>query len=224
MDSRPPFATGAQRLRLLYSLPLTSRDTAILVIGCAADADAAFDRTALDVKVDIVSPGSAMAESAFDVVALPGCLTHGDRGPAPAASPDGLLQAAHAALRPGGAIVGHLDHLLSAHGVRQTLQGRASPGNWYRCRSVASAARMVRTLLRAGFAAPQCFYVEPQIAAPMAIVPVHPKAARNHFLRAIRRTRDEYSLPGYALRMALARLRLGGALQPHLFFWARRQC
>ena len=77
---------------------------------------------------------------------------------------------------------------------------------------------------RLGFAGSECFYVEPRIAAPMTAVPVHPLAARNHFLRAIRRTRDQYSLPGYFLRMALARMRLGGALQPHLFFWAQRPC
>ena len=223
MDSRPPFASGAQRLRLLYTLPLTGRESAILVIGSAADADAVFDRTAPHAKVDIVSPGSRVATSAFDVVALPGCLTDGGRQAVPSESPEQLLQAAYSALRPGGVVIGHLDHLLSAHAVRQALQGRGLDA-WYRCRNLASAGRCGRILVRAGFAAPQCFYVEPRIAAPMAIVPVHPQAARSHFLRVIRRARGQYSLPGYVLRMALAGLRLGGALQPHLFFWARRPC
>lgn len=225
MDSRPPFATGAERLRLLYRLPLTGRETRILVIGSRAEADAVFDRASHHATVDAIATDATTTSSGFDVVALPGSLLHSSgQHQGPSGSPERLLRLAYAALRPGGIVVGHLDHLLSAHGLRQMLLGRVGIGSWIRCRPLISGPRCRRTLMRLGFEGSECFYIEPQIAAPMAVVPVHPLAARSHFLRAIRRTRNQYSLPGFVLRMALASVRLGGALQPHLFFWAQRPC
>ena len=227
MDSRPPFATGAERLRLLYKLPLTGQESRILVIGSAADADAVFDRGTQRAEIEVVAPATPMASSAFDVVALPGALTcYGvdDGLRRPPVAPHHLLRLAYAALRPGGTVIGHLDHLQSLHGLKHVLQGRlgiaSSLGGW----RIGSGAGCRSALFRSGFVGAECFYVEPRIAAPMAVVPVHPLAARSHFLRAIRRTRAQYSAAGYVLRLALAGVRLGGALQPHLFFWARRPC
>lgn len=229
MDSRPPFATGGERLRLLYRLPLTGRESRILVMGSQAEADAVFDRDSQHTTIDAIQPDARTALSDYDVVALPGsllridsdsgCIVHGLPGP-----PEHLLRLAYSALRPGGTVVGHLDHLLSAHGLGQALRGCIGIGSWIRCRPLISGPKCLETLMRLGFEGSECFYVEPQIAAPMTAVPVHPLAARSHFIRAIRRTRDQYSLPGFVLRMALARVRLGGALQPHLFFWAQRPC
>jgi hypothetical protein len=229
VDSRPPFATSTERLRLLYRLPLTGRETRILVIGSQAEADAVFDPASQHTTVDAIQAGATTTLSNYDVVALPGSLLRinsesGGVVQARSGPPEQLLRLAYSVLRPGGIVVGHLDHLLSAHGLRQTVFGRIGIGSWVRCRPLISAPRCLGTLMRMGFEGSECFYVEPQIAAPMTVVPIHPLAARSHFLRAIRRTRDQYSLPGFVLRMALAHVRLGGALQPHLFFWARRPC
>lgn len=227
MDLRPPFATGAERLRLLYRLPLTGRESRILVIGTATEAASAFDPGTRSAVIEVVVPGEPVRSSAFDVVALPGALAAGNADPLPRlapVAPERLLALAYSALRPGGIVIGHLDHLLSVHGLRGVLRGRVGLGPWLRGWPIITGPRCQDALVKSGFEAPECFYVEPQIAAPMAIVPVHPVAARSHFLRAIRRTRGQYSPPGYALRLALAGVRLGGALQPHLFFWARRPC
>lgn len=227
MDTRPPYARGEARLRLLYRLPLSGREETILAIGGIDQARAALDRDALRASIDVVGADAPAASSRYDAVVLPGSLTGAGEGGPPgrrSIGPAALLGRAHTALRPGGIVVGHLDHLASAHGVRQVLQGQISPGAWLRCRAVASGAQCHRALVDAGFDEPECFYVEPRIESPMVLVPVHALAARSHFLRAIRRTRGQYSTPGFLLRMALARIRLGGILQPHLFFWARRPC
>ena len=227
MDSQPPFATGAQRLRLLYRLPLTGREARILVIGSHAEAEAVFGKALPHATIEVVEPGTPIVSSGFDAVALPGSLVRGEVGAhrqESVVSPEQLLQLAYSSLRPGGIVLGHLDHLLSAHGLRRAAQGRSTLVSWLRCRSVISGPRCQRTLSRLGFIGAECFFVEPQIEAPMAVVSVHPLTAKSHFLRAIRRTRAQYSAAGYVLRMTLAGLQLGGVLQPHLFFWAKRPC
>jgi hypothetical protein len=40
---------------------------------------------------------------------------------------------------------------------------------------------------------------------------------------AIRRTHVHYTSPGYATCLMLASLGLGGLLQPHVFFWAKKR-
>ena len=226
-DLRPPFATGAQRLRLLYQLPLTGQEARILVIGSRLQAEAAFGGPLRHMRIEIAEPGAPIQSSGFDAVALPGSLLRSETDVGQQAAnvvPEHLLQMAFLALRPGGIVVGHLDHLMSAHALRALAQGHATLDTWLRCRSMRSGPRCQETLSRLGFAEAECFFVEPKIEAPMAVVSVHPLAAKSHFLRAIRRTRGQYSAFGYFVRMTLARLRLGGTLQPHLFFWAKRPC
>jgi hypothetical protein len=226
LDSRPPYASGEQRLRLLYRLAMTGQEQRVLVIGTPAAATAAFELDAMGRACDVVPPGAAVATSAFDAVALPGGLMDllGQRPPQDQAPAAVMLRQALDAVRPGGIVVGHFDHLSSAHGLRRTLRGQLPLGTWIKGRALMSGARCLQTLKSHGFAQAECFYVEPQISAPMALIPVHPLAARGHFLRAIRRTRGQYSSLGFAARMALAACGLGGALQPQLFFWARRAC
>lgn len=227
MDSRPPFATGAQRLRLLYQLPLTGLESRILVIGSRSEAEAAFGVALERSSVEVAEPGTLIVSSGFDAVALPGSLVRSGATAGhqvTAGSPERLLRLAFSSLRPGGIVVGHLDHLLSVHGLRRAVQGQVELASWLRCRGLLSGPRCQKTLGRLGFVGAECFFVEPRIESPMAVVAVHPLTAKTHFLRAIRRTRGQYSFAGYFARMMLAGLRLGGALQPHLFFWAKRPC
>lgn len=227
MSSKPPYAADAARFRLLYRLPLSSTVRRILVIGSDSDADAAFDRASHEIEIEVVEPFASIADSTFDVVALPDCLPAGcaNRQVRAASKPsEGLLPTAYAALRPGGVVVGHLDHLASTYGLKQLLGGKYRGGTWSGALSLMTGSACRRTLTNAGFVEPECFYVEPRISAPMVLVPIHARAARRHFLRAIRRTRSHHTMPGHLLRMALAGLGYGGLLQPNLFFWARRPC
>jgi hypothetical protein len=66
--------------------------------------------------------------------------------------------------------------------------------------------------------------VRPNIAAPMGLIPADRVAARAEFLRSVRAMRGHYSVFGYAPRLLLAWLGLGGLQQGQLFFWARRPC
>lgn len=141
-------------------------------------------------------------------------------GPGPRA----LLNHAWDSLRPGGLVVGHLEQMKSVHGLRDLLM---QPSTWHTAMQrwpVASAPRCLHALKRAGFDEVECYFVEPRISAPTVLVPSRAAAARWHFVRAVRRNRALYGLPGYAARLALAGFGLGGLLQPHLFFTARKPC
>ena len=227
MDTSPPYATGTQRLRLLYRFAMAGDEARVLVMGSKVDAGMIFDLHRRGLGVEVLQPGQSGDAIGFDLVALPGCLTGslaGDHRSAAALLPDALLRRAYEALRPGGVVVGHLDHLLSLHALRRTLKGELPWTTWSRCHQVTSGPRCLRSLDRAGFVGRECFYVEPQLFAAKALVPMDAAASRGHFVRTIRRTRGQYSNGGFWLRMTLAGMHLGRWLQPHLFFWARRPC
>lgn len=198
-----------------------------LVIGSHDDVGRVFDIPGKAINVEVLEPGTMSPVSGFDVVVLPGCLVcsvaRDDRS-ADDLSPGTLLRQAYDALRPGGVVVGHLDHLLSLHGLRRTLRGQLPWAVWSRSHRLMSGPRCLRALDRSGFIESECFYVEPQLASAKALVPLHALAARGHFLRTIRRARGQYSNIGFGLRMTLAGVHLGRLLQPQLFFWARRPC
>jgi SAM-dependent methyltransferase len=215
-----------QRLRLLYGMAMTGQEKRVLIIGPVAAEASVFDPDAVSSHIEVVRSGAESAGTGFDAVVLPGGLQDaaGSMSDDDRPMPVRLLRQAHDALRPGGVVVGHCNHLVSAHGLRQILSGRIPVESWISGRGLMSGNGCLRALARQGFTAAECYYVEPQMADPMALVPVHTVAARKHFYRAIRRTRGQYSGIGFGVRMALATCGLGGLLQPQLFFWARRPC
>lgn len=215
MDADFPYAEDIARLRLLYRLQATTGD--LLVIGAAQMAS----ELARDWPGRCRLAGSwrsvGVSEGPFDVVALPGWAAGGVRD---AATGDELRRV-HDLLRPGGWVIGHADQACT---LRRMLAGR---GWWAALRPETFVRRppgCIAALQSAGFAAPEVWYVRPNIAAPMGLIPTEPTAARAEFLRSVRATRGHYSLPGYVPRLLLAWLGLGGLQQGQLFFWARRPC
>ncbi len=226
MDASPPFAADVERLRLLYRLPLRGDEARILVVGSGVDAERLLDVGACTAAVT-VSARPDGGDTPFDAVMLPLCLLGDDEHSI--GTPNGqplaaMLAQAKASMLPGGVVVGHLENIASLASVRSALRGGVSWSGWRSWRGAWGASACLRTLHDAGFEAAECFYVEPRISAPMTIVPRSPLSARAHFVRAIRRTHGHYSMAGYLTRLLLAQLGLGGTLQPHLFFWARRPC
>ena len=135
-----------------------------------------------------------------------------------------LLEAAWRWLAPGGAVVGHLPH---GRALRRVLRPRAWPELLRavaRQDAITGPVQALQRLHAAGFSAPQCFYVQPSIASPMALVPCQPQAAKAHFLRAIRAARSHHGHLGQGLRLLLAQLGLAGMLQGDLLFWAHKPC
>lgn len=227
MDASPPFAADAERLKLLYRLPLAGSEKRILVLGSVADAHRLLDIEACGAEVVAGAADGPAPSEPFDAVLLPlRLLRDEDDGIGSLAQRpvSALLRRAHEATRPGGVVIGHLDHVMSLSSLRAMMRGKVSWSGWRAWAGAGTGSACLKRLQAAGFAEAECFYVEPRIAAPMSIVPLATPPARAHFLRAIRRTHGHYTTLGYALRMLLAYVGLAGALQPQLFFWARRPC
>ena len=64
----------------------------------------------------------------------------------------------------------------------------------------ASARRCVNSVRTVGFDDVECYYVEPNIGDPMALVSSDVHAASAHFVRTVRRNRPLYSPVGYLVR------------------------
>ncbi len=222
MEDRLPFASGEARLRLLYELPLTGHERQVLVIGAEPSVPIALSAEQQHrlSTIEFMPPaGGAPTANEFDAVLVPGTLfQHPDESAA------ALLARALQALAPGGVVVGHCDNLLSVRALGSACRSRTLLSNSQNRQQAGSAERLAQTLQSLGFVDAECFHVEPHIASPMALIPAEPHASRNHFVRTVLRNRPLYGSLGFALRLALARAGLGGILQPHLFFWARKPC
>jgi hypothetical protein len=226
-SGQQPFATDIERLRLLYALPLSGTESRILVVGSRNEAKLLLDGEAFSARVEVSSEIGLPSDATFDAVLLP-LAVFGKRnesvGVAPTQPWSVLVREAHAALRPGGVLVGHLENLVSLATLRAALHGQISFHMLPMWRGALTIGAQLRALHEVGFDGVECFYVEPRISAPMALVPRSWWAAKTHFLRAVRRSRASYSLPGYLARLALAAAGLGGLFQPHVFIWTRRPC
>ena len=226
MSSRLPFALGEDRLRLLYRLPLSGAENSILVLNAAGTSSGRLFSN--DVRFVTRDSGQLVgaessAASAFDAVLLPGTLT------SPASASSGmtarrLIALAHSALKPGGVLVGHLDHVLAPRNVLAWTVGKQALKRAQAWRGFETARRCVNSLHTVGFNDAECYYVEPNIGDPMALISSDVHAASTHFVRTVRRNRPLYSPVGYLVRASLAQAGLGGLLQSHLFLWARKPC
>lgn len=221
MEDRLPFATGEARLQLLYELPLTGDERRVLVIGTGSGVSTALsaERQARLSTLRMSPADDAPAAGEFDAVLMPGSLFDN-----PEDSAEALLGRTLRALVPGGVVVGHCTNLLSVRALFSACRSGALFSTLRERRQAGDPARLERTLQSLGFVGAECFHVEPHIGSPMALIPAEPHASRSHFVRTVRRNRPLYGRLGYALRLALAQAGLGGMLQPHLFFWARKPC
>lgn len=201
---------------------MTGEERRIQVVGAAKNVALALPPKR-DGRVDFLrlkAPDDPLMEAGdFDAVLVPGTLFLGCVN-----SAEVLLRNAFLALAPGGVLVGHCDNLLSVHQLRFALRRPRETVRWANWRAAGSADLLQQTLTRLGYADAESFYVEPQIMSPMALIPAEPRASRSHFIRTVWRNRPLYGKLGFAVRLALAHAHLGGSLQPHLFFWARKPC
>jgi hypothetical protein len=217
MDVQYPYADGIARLRLLYRLPLPPGPLKVLQVGGDAgspcvDTDGPGGAQVLPLA-DLV-PLAATHPGRFDAVALPGTWDA-----AGADTPAAVLASAWDLLVPGGFVVGHCAHLAALRHLGSVK------GLWRAARSrVATAGACQAALRAAGFQAVQCFYVQPQLADPMGLIPTDKAASRAHFLRAVRAEQGHFGRVAYAARIALSQCGLGGLQQAQLFYWACKPC
>jgi hypothetical protein len=222
VDPRLPFARSEDRVKLLYRLPLAGTERSVLtILPNAADAAAATALHDLECRLGIQE--ALLRADGFDAVLLPGTLTRSHVLPASLTARQ-LAKLAFERLNPGGLLIGHLDHVVAPrHLARWASTGMA----WRQAlawRGFWSTTLCRRSLSQVGFEGIECYFVEPHMHDPMALVSSVPAAAQMHFERTIRRNRPLYSGAGYWARIALAKAGWAGLLQPHLFFWARRPC
>lgn len=224
MDVAFPYADGLSRRQVLYRLPTVPEPRRLLLVS--SDAGSGLIGASWGGPVTVMPPsgldaGFLQEGPRFDAVALP-WLT-GAQG-SPSGRGSHMLQLAHSLLVPGGMVIGHLHN---AHTLRRltTVRGLAEAlAKFADRRSMGSVAGCHAALLRAGYAKPECWYVQPSIDSPMGLIPTDPVAARAHFLRWIRAGQSYYSRPAYAARLLVAVLGLGGMQQNELFFWATKPC
>lgn len=221
--SQLPFALGEDRLRTLYLLPLAGNEHAVLELR----ADAARPLRWNGLPVDSLSVADYLAKPVvgpcYDAVFLVGVLgrpTHS----ASVGTAQQLIEIASGALRPGGMLVAHLDHGAAPKQIWHLLKRDRGLRGLHRLRGFETAARCTASVNASGFQDTECYYVEPHADDPAALISSHPKAAKTHFVRTIRRNRPLYSRSGYWTRALCVQVGLGGLLQPHLFLWARKRC
>jgi hypothetical protein len=221
MDVQYPYADGLARQHLLYRLPAVPAPRRLLL----AYGDRAHKSIAngWDGPVEVIAGVKLVAyakhhTAKFDAIALPQVLGTGSVAAAQ------TLRAAHHLLVPGGAVIGHVDHLAAW----RRLASLGGLGRWLRSATgravVGTPAHCLLELARAGFERRECYYVHPHIDSPLSLIPCHQGSARYHFVRAVRLAPNLHGRAGYLVRLAVARLGLGGAQQPQLFFWASKPC
>jgi hypothetical protein len=230
-DIQYPYTEDAARLRLLYRLNDAPEPKRLLIVaGVPEDEQLGF---AWDGGVTIASATTGLAALAsggprYDAIALPGILSVAASAVRPSGSARwrnaDLLQRIGAALAPGGLVVGHMPHGRALRGLARPRNALALATAALSADGITGPAACRRALTRAGLQQAECYYVQPNIAQPMALIPCDAAASRAHFLRAVRSSRGGYAPLGYGLRLALARLGLAGLLQSDLFFWARKPC
>ncbi len=254
MDIEYPYAANADRLRLLYRLPTAPAPQRLLIVaanGSGASVGQGWPGDVTVVALAAIDTVLAGGPARFDAVALPsilgvtgmpgvtglpgvsgvsgvsGASGTGNialAGPAPRIRNSQLLAQVAGLLVPGGTLVGHMVHgwalrsIANTQGLRDVVAARIEPD------AICRPADCLRALARAGFNSAECFYIQPSIDAPMGLIPGQRRAGRVQFLRAIRSARSGYSVSGYAFRLAMAGLGLGGMFQSQLFFWARKPC
>ncbi|MBS0444993.1 MAG: hypothetical protein JSR59_03485 [Proteobacteria bacterium] len=229
-DIQYPYTEGAARLRVLYRLHDAPEPKRLLIVAASSDDEQLAEEWEGGVTFAGLDDGRALLDqdgARYDAIALPAVLgvtssaVRGTQGRWPNAE---LLKRAGAALAPGGLVVGHMTHGRALRGLARADRSLALAAAALSADGITGAMACRRALARAGFQQAECYYVQPTIADPMALIPSDAAASRAHFLRAVRSSRGGYSLPGYAARIALARLGLAGLLQSDLFFWARKPC
>lgn len=227
MDVDYPFASALSRRQLLYRLPSTPAPGRLLIMSGIAGSEqlgSGWIGPVMTLDCSQLEVALAHGGARFDAVALPGLLGAEAALLRSGATARQLLHMALALLAPGGVVVGHLDNsyalrqAASLRGLAQLVGAAVRPG------VVGGAQACTRALVRAGFVEPECYYVQPSLAAPMGLIPCDPVPARAQFLRAVRSAQGSYSRPAFVARLLIAHLGLGGMQQQELFFWARRPC
>lgn len=221
--SRLPLALGEDRLRLLYRLPLTGAERAVLALhdGVGEGPDwPGLPVESLALARFLAEPDR---ESQYDAVFLPG-ITGRPHADQPARTARQLIETAARALKPGGMLVAHLDHGVAPRQLWRGLKHGQGLAWLRRLAGFETAARCTASLRAFGFTDAECYYIEPHADDPGALISSQPQAAKAHFVRTVRRNRPLYSRGGYGVRALCAHIGLGGLLQPHLFLWARKRC
>lgn len=222
MDPRLPFARSEDRIKLLYRLPLAGNENSVLTIF-PNGAEAGSGPRLHDLECRVGVQEALLETACFDAVLMPGTLTR-SQGSSMAVTGLQVAKLAFERLNPGGLLIAHLDHVVAPRHLAQWASGGMAWRQVLAWRGFETASRCKHSLAAVGFSGAECYFVEPHMRDPMALVSSIPAAAQAHFDRTIRRNRPLYSGLGYRARVALGMAGWAGLLQAHLFLWARKPC
>lgn len=221
MDVAYPYAGDDDRRALLYRLPSIAPTRRLLVVGGDSGDWARHWGGPVTLTAPALLGAVAVQQAgAFDAVAFPGTLT---------SPPDGtdattLLRDARGALAPGGLVIGHVRHALALRPLATAAGRRALWRTLSDPRHPGTPRRCLQMLVHAGYVDLSCYFVQPDLSAPMGLVPWQGPAARAHFIRAVWSAQGHHGRAAFAARWLLAVAGLAGLQQQDLFYWARTPC
>ena len=226
MITRHPFESDQARIQHLYRLPLAYPTGRLLVMGQASQ------MLAVGWSSEVCNIGSTatltaqlekVEKACYAAIAIPAVLSAFENRVGAYNTPD-FLAGLTKCLAPGGLIIGHMNHGLY-------LGALARPTEWVKFLAATidskrpnSPNRLNRLLQSAGLVDVECYYVQPSIESPMALIPCVRAVADAYFMQCISSTRNSHAAPAFWGRQLVMKLGLGGCLRNSIFFWGRRPC
>ena len=226
MSIRHPFESDQARLQLLYRLPLTYPSGRLLVMGQASQVRAvgwSSEVCEIGLAPTLTGQLEEFDKACYAAIAIPGVLGAFENRVGANSTPN-FLAGLTERLAPGGWVIGHMNHGLY-------LGGLAQPTLWLKFLAAVidnkrpNSPRRLKLLLQtAGLVDVECYYVQPSIESPMALIPCVRAVSDTYFMRCASSARSSHAAHAYWGRKIALKLGLGGCLRSSIFFWGRRPC
>lgn len=218
-----PLASDLARTQFLYRLPLTRPAGRLLVVGGASVLKTLgwpSDYCNIESSLDANASKEIEEPAKYSAIAIPAIINPFSNTIESQGNSDYLAKL-FARLTPGGVIVGHMNNGLFIGNIAQPAKLRVLLAAIVDAKCPNTPKRLNFLLRAAGFTEVECFYVQPSIESPMALIPCVSTVSDSYFKRYASTARTNQSAASYWGRRMAVRLGLGGVLRNSIFFWGR---